>query len=254
MSKRVPFILRAAVRLCLPAVWMLLAAGSIHAQVGDLRNNLAVGFSGGGCLNRVDFSPSIKQKYLPGTNAGLVVRYTSEKYFSMICATQVEFNLVQRGWREDITDGSENTYSRTTNYLEVPFLVHLGAGKEERGAQFFFNAGPLIGWYLGSTEHYGYSDEHPWRVYYRKNGVIAQYGDSPNDPTSPGKAVEHPLEYGIAGGAGVELKTAIGNFTLEGRYYFGLSDMFGNSKADPFGRSANQTIYARLGYLIDLTR
>lgn len=246
-------------RTSLAAVWTcflltFFVVSPVRAQVGDLRRNLAFGVSAGGCLNRVDFSPSIKQNYLPGINGGLVVRYTSEKYFSMICATQIELNYVQRGWKENITDGSNNTYSRTTHYVEVPFLVHLGVGQEQRGAQFFFNAGPLLGWYLNSTEHYGYSEEEPWSIYYRSNGIVAQYGSEPGDPTSPGKAVENSLEYGIAAGAGVELKTGVGNFTVEGRYYFGLSDMFGNSKADPFGRSANQTIYARISYLIDILR
>lgn len=246
-----PLLLLKGLCICLLSFLFIVPA---KAQVGDLRHNFAIGVAGGGCLNRVDFSPSIKQNYLPGANAGLVFRFTSEKYFSMICATQIELNYVQRGWKENITDGSNNTYSRTTHYMEVPFLVHLGVGQEQRGVQFFFNAGPLLGWYLNSTERYGYSEEYPWSVYYRSNGMYYQYGDSPNDPTSPGKAVENMLEYGITGGAGVELKTAVGNFTVEGRYYFGLSDMFGNSKADPFGRSANQTIYARIAYLIDIVR
>ena len=43
-----------------------------------------------------------------------------------------------------------------------------------------------------------------------------------------------------------------GNFIIEGRYFFGLSDMFGNAKADPFGRSANTTITAKVTYLIDI--
>ena len=46
----------------------------------------------------------------------------------------------------------------------------------------------------------------------------------------------------------------IGNFIIEGRYFFGLSDMFGNSKADPFGRSANTTITGKISYLIDITK
>ena len=58
------------------------------------------------------------------------------------------------------------------------------------------------------------------------------------------------FDYGIAGGLGVELKTKAGNFFVEGRYYYGLSDIYGNSKTDDFGRSANQTIYIRAGYSI----
>ena len=228
-------------RLLLPLLCMLLATRAF-SQVGELRDNLAVGFNGGYNLSSVDFSPTIKQGLQPGYTGGFTLRYTTEKYFALICAAQLEVNFAQRGWNEMIDDGSNNTYCRTTNYVEIPFFAHLGWGQEERGVQFFFNAGPQIGLYLSGDETYGYTKEHPWSPTNRPNGITAQYG----------KQIENTLEYGIAGGAGMELKTSIGNFTLEGRYFFGLSDMYGNSKADPFGRSANTTITIKLSYLVDL--
>ena len=230
-------------RLLLPLVCVLLSATGF-AQVGELRSNLAVGFNGGYNFSKVDFSPTIKQEFQPGMTGGLTLRYTTEKYFSLICAAQLEVNFAQRGWNELIDDGSNNTYSRTTNYVEIPFLAHLGWGKEERGLQFFINAGPQLGLYLSDSEHYGFTKEYPWDVTHRPNGITEQYG----------KQVENTFEYGIAGGAGLELKTRIGNFIIEGRYFFGLSDMFGNSKADPFGRSANTTITGKISYLIDITK
>ena len=214
------------------------------AQVGELRSNLALGFNGGYNLSKVDFSPTIKQELHPGVTGGLTLRYTTEKYFALICAAQLEVNFAQRGWTEMIDDGSNNTYSRTTNYVEIPFLAHIGWGKEERGLQFFVNAGPQLGLYLSDSERYGFTPEYPWDVSHRPNHIIEQYG----------KEVENRLEYGIAGGAGIELKTGIGNFIVEGRYFFGLADMFGNAKADPFGRSANTTITAKISYLIDITK
>jgi 4-hydroxy-3-methylbut-2-en-1-yl diphosphate synthase IspG/GcpE len=64
----------------------------------------------------------------------------------------------------------------------------------------------------------------------------------------PGESKE--ADYGIAGGLGIELKTKIGNFFVEGRYYYGLSDIYKNSKTDDFGRSANQDIIIKLGYSV----
>ena len=61
------------------------------------------------------------------------------------------------------------------------------------------------------------------------------------------------FDYGIAGGAGLEVRTGIGNFILEGRYYFGLNDFYNNTKRDYFGRSAHATIIGKLTYLFDLT-
>lgn len=230
-------------RFILPIIILLISSTAV-AQVGELRSNFAVGFNAGYNLSRVDFSPTIKQNLQPGLAGGVSLRYTTEKYFSLICATQLEVNFAQRGWNELIEDGSNNTYRRTTNYIEIPFFAHLGWGEEERGVQFFANAGPQIGFFLNGQERYGFSEEYPWDETHRPNNITQQYG----------KQVENALEYGIAGGLGVELKTAIGNFTIEGRYFFGLSDMFGNAKSDPFGRSANTTITAKVSYLVDITK
>lgn len=232
-------------RILLP-IFCILLSTTAFAQVGELRSNLALGFNGGYNLSSVDFSPTIKQGLQPGLTGGFTLRYTTEKYFALICAAQLEVNFAQRGWNELIDDGSNNTYNRTTNYIEVPFFAHLGWGKEERGLQFFINAGPQVGLYLKNDkeEYYGYSEEYPWDESNRPNNITEQYG----------KAIENTLEYGIAGGLGLELKTNIGNFIIEGRYFFGLSDMFGNSKADPFGRSANTTITGKISYLIDITK
>ena len=214
------------------------------AQVGELRNNVAIGVNGGYNLSRVDFSPTIKQGLQPGYTGGFTLRYTTEKYFSLICAAQLEVNFAQRGWNEFIDDGSNNAYSRTTNYIEIPFFAHIGWGKEDRGMQFFVNAGPQIGLFLNDNEYYGFTEEYPWNPNKRPNNIIQQYG----------KEIENKLEYGITGGLGMELKTGVGNFIIEGRYFFGLSDMYGNSKADPFGRSANTTITGKITYLIDILK
>lgn len=104
------------------------------AQIGELRNNIAVGVNGGMNFSNVSFTPKIKQKTTNGMTGGLTVRYISEKYFAMICGLQMELNYSQRGWTELIEENTD-TYSREMNYLEIPFLAHLAFGKE-RGGQF----------------------------------------------------------------------------------------------------------------------
>lgn len=215
---------------------VLLLSISIKAQIEQPRHILEFGVAGGMNLNKMEFQPTVRQTYLNGMNGGVSLRYTSEKYFSMICAAQVEVNFAQRGWKEDFDDETGNGYSRTLNYLEVPLLAHLSWGKEERGFQFFVNMGPQFGFFIGEEEKYTGN----WQPQERPISINPIYG----------KVVENKFDYGIAGGLGVELKTNAGNFFLEGRYYYGLSDIFGNSKTDDFGRSANQTISIRLGYSI----
>lgn len=214
---------------------LLLAIGA-NAQIEQPRNILEIGVAGGMNLSSMEFQPSIRQKMKNSINGGLSVRYTSEKYFSMICAAQVELNFTQRGWEEDFDDGTTNSYSRTLNYLELPLLAHLSWGKEERGLQFFINLGPQFAFLLDEEEKYN----GEWSIEQRPQSIRPIYG----------KGVEREFDYGILGGLGLELKTKAGNFFIEGRYYYGLSDIFGNSKLDDFGRSANKVITVRLGYSI----
>lgn len=209
-----------------------------NAQVGELRDNFSIGFNGGVNLNNVSFTPTIKQSGLMGFGGGLTVRYISEKYFAMICGIQMELNYSQRGWEEKIEDGTNNTYSRNMNYLEIPFLAHLAFGKE-RGARVFINLGPQIGFLLNEKENF--SDQATWDTTERRSD---QYH----------KKAERSFDYGIMGGLGLELRTGAGNFLLEGRYYFGLADFFNNSKKDIFSRSAHSVIMGRVTYLFDLRK
>lgn len=218
----------------------LVIAITASAQIEEPRRIVEIGVSGGMNLNKIDLQPSMRQKMLSGLNGGISIRYTSEKYFSMICAAQLEVNFSQKGWEEDFDDGTKNSYIRRTNYIEVPFLAHLAWGKEEKGLQFFINLGPQFGFFLSDSEKH----EGEWTPEERPTSLRPIYG----------KKIRNTFDYGIAGGAGLELKTKSGNFFIEGRYYFGLADMFSNSKTDDFGRSANQTVSVRLGYSVPILK
>ena len=223
------------------AIASLLYVMPVSAQVGEARSDLAIGINGGMNWSSVTFTPTIKTAYLTGMCGGLSIRYTCEKYFTAICAVQMEINYVQRGWEEVIEDGSNNTYQRVTNYLEVPFMFNMGWGREQRGVRFFINAGPQMNFFLGEEETYG---GDPWDPSHRPNNVTGQYG----------KATENKFDYGICGGGGLDWSTGIGHFVLEGRYYYGLADIFDNTKRDYFGRSGNSSITVKLSYLFDIIK
>jgi hypothetical protein len=224
------------------AAWACMFIMPAMAQLGEVRNNLALGVNVGMNMNKADFSPQIKQNSHNGMSFGVVARYMSEKYFSMMCGIQAELNYTQRGWKENIEDGSGDTYSRTMNYVEIPLLAHLAFGKDalDKGMKFFVNAGPQIGFFLSEKEKM--SDD--WNPSYRPNGIVQQYG----------KMVENKFDYGILGGLGVELSTKYGHFILEGRYYYGLADFWGSTKKDEFGRSGHTYMGVRLAYLFDMIK
>ena len=108
------------------------AATTLSAQVGKYRNDLAVGFNAGMVMNRVNFKPSVPQGMHMGMEMGISLRYTCEKFFSAVCALQTEINFQQLGWKEDIIT-SNDTYSRTMNYISIPLLARLGWGRERKG-------------------------------------------------------------------------------------------------------------------------
>ncbi len=212
------------------------------AQVGEPRTDLAIGVNGSFVLNRVSFRPSIRQKFKTGAAFGFTARYTCEKYFSMLCAFQGELNYSQAGWREN-TETGENIYQRTVHYVQIPLLANLGFGRERGGVKGFLVIGPQLGFCIGETVKT--TGDGSGYVPYQLDGLSNQHD----------LKVQRKFEYGITGGLGMDVSTKKGHhFIIEGRYFYGLSDMFANSKKDPFARSANGTITAKVSYLFDIKR
>lgn len=229
-------------RLSLFVVLFCLGFCSLRAQVGEYRSDLAVGFNGGCVLNKLNFSPTVKQDYHTGVTGGLTLRYTSELYYNILCSFQAEVNYAQMGWKERI-ETSDDTYERTMNYVQLPLLARLAYGKEQRGVCGYLVLGPQLG-YLVSDREQRSGTWSQATLSLRPNGVIGQYG----------RAIQNKFEYGLLGGLGMEVNTRIGHFLLEGRYFYALSDVFHNGKADYFARSANGAIIAKLSYLIDIKK
>lgn len=244
-----------------PTIIALMVSMHAKAQVGDYRNVFAVGVSGGYAMNTIGFQPSVQQKMHGGYTAGIVGRYTCEKYFSTICAIQAEINLTQLGWTENIQTvsgspvinhetGLAETYQRDITYVQIPFFAHLAWGKEKNGLNFFVNLGPQIGFCIGDKTKKNYTTPNTTTV---KNGVSDGTERVSNTVAQESMPVENKFDYGIAFGAGIEWDIKrIGRFFLEGRYYYGLGNIYGDSKKDEFGKSNNGAISIKIGYLKDL--
>ena len=228
------------------------------AQVGDYRTDFAIGGSAGYVMSNVGFVPDVPQGWLPGYTAGLSVRYTCEKYFSSICSIVGEVNVTQTGWKEDIRDANNDpvyyyddaekmnplNYERKITYVQIPFLARLGWGRERKGLQAFIQAGPQIGFYLSESTKTNVMLGHG-TANQRASQVVAQ--DT--------LAVQNKFDYGIAAGACIELSLPkVGHFILEGRYYYGLGNIFKNSKSDYFGKSNYGQIVIKATYLFDIIR
>lgn len=129
-------------------------------------------------------------------------------------------------------------------YLQIPLFARLGWGRERKGLQGFLQVGPQLGIFLSESTTTNLIDgEEPTEQ--RSSSIVEQES----------KPVEKKFDYGIAGGAGIEFSVPkVGHFMLEGRYYYGLGNIFGNSKSDYFGKSNFGQIVIKATYLFDIVK
>ena len=216
-----------------------LSISSLYSQKKVFDNELYIGFGGGAYASSVDFVPSIPQNQKIDYFGGVSAKYITQDHLGLI----IEANYSRRGWEEEYDTESDFSYSRTLNYLEVPFLTHIYFGDK---ARFIINVGPQISFLLNDKQSMSSA---------LASDVEARQAIDPDAPIgvqySPFSELNR-FDYGIVGGVGMTLQTGIGNFDLEGRYYFGLGDVFESrrSKNSYFGRSAHRLIEAKLTYYI----
>ena len=229
-----------------------------YAQVGEYRTDLAIGVNGGYMMSSVGFVPEVPQKQLGGMTGGFTIRYTCEKYFQSICAIVAEVNIAQTGWKENIMDIDNQpvyyigddakvnplSYERHMTYVQIPLMARLGWGRERKGLQGFIQLGPQLGLFMNESTK---TNLVP--------GLKTQTDRSSKVVAQDTMAVERKFDYGIAVGGGIEFShPKVGHFIVEGRYYYGLGDIFKNSKSDFFGRSNFGQIVIKATYLFDIIK
>lgn len=222
-----------------------LSACYIQGQTKDFKPGWDIGVGFGPTFATVDFQTGKNYERLTTKNrqqfyGGLAIRYISEKNLGFI----LEVNYSQQGWEEDFkteeVKDKQFFHSHQLNYLEVPFLTHIYFGNKVR---FVFNLGPKLSYLLSENEEMNDALKQ-----YLANGEANSYTVT----HQYFRKADRKIDYAIMAGLGIELRTGIGNFMLEGRYTFGLGDIYNNSKADYFTRSANRVIGAKLTYYVKL--
>jgi len=187
------------------------------------RPQTLIGVQYGLSWNEVNFSPRLPQTNLQANRIGLLFRYTAEQHLGI----QLELAYDQRGWAET-RDGASSNYTRTIDYIDFAAFTHISIGK---GA-----VRPLI--LLGSYLSY----------------PIAQEEFIPNDPIWQdfplgyyNNPVPDRLQYGLAGGLGIELYFESFSFQLDGRYRSALGGVFATGEYDfTFSNSRGITAQASL--------
>lgn len=214
----------------------VIALASCCAAVAQThyKPHISVGLKGGMTLSEMAFSPSVKQKWNDGTTGAVTFRYTEEKLFGLIA----EFGWAQRGWAENFEE-SPCSYSRSLTYLKLPMMTHIYFGS--RRFKCFINLGPEFSYLVSEkiSANFDYHDPLHAEGFPTKARMTEQLVTR----------VKNKFDYGIVGGAGIEFYISPRNsLTLEGRYYFGLGNIFPAAKADTFSASRNTSIEISLGY------
>lgn len=211
--------------------FFLLAGATALAQKPFPKEH-SLGVTGGVVLSKMTFRPeTIIQDMRMGPTFGLVYRYIEEKYFGI----QAELLFTQRGWKDRLEDYPNLHFERSLNYVELPIMSHIFFGNNRvRG---FFNLGPKFAYFLG--------DAQKTNITPPVEGIITDHHTL---------KVSKRFDYGITGGAGMEFRFGRNSLLVEGRYYFGLGDIFPNEKKDVFEASSNQNIGVTATYLFHLNR
>ncbi len=196
-----------------------------------------VGVHGGVSMSRQSFYPSIKESLLNGLQFGFSFRYAEERHVGLLA----ELNIEQRGWKENFEEAPFSFHRRLT-YIELPVMTHIFFGS--RTVKGFFNLGPEVGYMIGD-----------------KATADFPYMELPNVPDFPSNRryeqmqmdISSRFDYGITAGAGVEfIIRRRHSITLEGRYYYGLGNIFPSARKDIFSASRGSSIQITLGYLFRL--
>lgn len=200
--------------------------------------DLRVGVKAGATFSEMAWSPTVRQGFTPGMTCGVIVRYAEEKHFGLIG----ELNFVQRGWAESFEPGTGLRYSRLFSYIELPVMTHIFFGNDRfRG---FVNLGPQIGYQVGDRISSNFD--------YANTSSVAGF---PTDRRTeqltmkPGRKFDYGITAGIGGEARVAGRHSV---VIEGRFYYGLSNVFPSKRTDTFGASRSMSINVTAAYLFDV--
>ncbi len=216
---------------------IVVAALPTHGQT-HYEGSIAVGGKMGATLSKVNFNPSVQQSMSPGVTAGAMFRYIEEKNFGLVA----ELSVTQRGWKEAFDD-AEYSYTHRFTYLELPIMTHIYFGSER--VKGFFNLGPELNVMIAD----GISSNFD----YRQAASVEYFITDTRHTEQMAMDINNRLDYGICVGAGMEVNLNRRNsMLLEGRFYYGLTDVFPNHKADIFSGSNSMSIMLTLGYFYRL--
>jgi len=216
---------------------MLAALGTIYGIMAQRTYDphFAIGGKGGVTLSNMAFTPGVEQALIQGMQVGVTARYVEEKFFGIVA----ELNIEQRGWKETF-DETEFKYQRRLTYLQLPVMTHIYFGsKTFKG---FINLGPSVGYMIADGISSNFDHNNP--------AAVAGFPIANRHVNQMSMEIKNRFDYGICAGGGIEFVIKRRHsLILEGRYYYGLGNIFSAKKKDEFSASRGTSIQVSLGYM-----
>ena len=214
--------------LFLVSLWF----SDLNAQT-RIPREVHLGIVGGANISQYTFHPRVTQRYIGSYTMGVAARYIEETYFGL----QAELLLTERGYADLYEPNPDEwVFERKLLYVEMPVMAHVyfPMGKSNEIA---LDLGPKIAWFLTDRtnsnlpDNYGQSGTSIGNVYLHHE-----------------KPIEKKFDYGLQFGLGYEFKiNKMLSAQLTGRYYFGLGNLWPDSKADDFEQASNSSFQISLG-------
>src|SRR5665647_106251 len=199
------------------------------AQPKDFKTELYIGAKGGMTFSKVRFYPNVISQFEQGNTGGIMFRLISEPHIGF----QVEVNYTQKGWKEDSIG-----YARKLNYISIPIMTHINMGS--KAFRVILNLGPEMAYRISEEEKFtspaeGLTIDPAYRTYI-------------------GKPTDTQLDFLFTAGLGMEyhLKSG-GAFSLEGRAYYSLPNLF-NPDNYPYKVSQSNGAQVTLAYLFQFNK
>ena len=183
-----------------------------------------VGVFGGLNYAMASFKPSLKQGLVNAEAYGLMIRHVSEPHIGL----QLEVSASGKGWKERID--SVGDYTRKMETIHIPVTAAFIVGS--RTLRLAFTIGPYVSYLRDEKEIIKIDNPLEYRKHY-------------------GIALKQKWEFGFTGGAGVELHTKIGGFSIRAAYSHSLTNMFSlHDEEYYFSASRNQFLHGGVMYFI----
>lgn len=212
-------------------LFLLILSTNSFAQA-RIPRELHLGVVGGANISQYTFHPRVSQRYTGGYTMGVAARYIEESFFGL----QAELLLTERGFADLFEPNPDEwVFERKLLYVELPVMAHVyfPMGKLN---EVSIDLGPKFGYFLSDKVNSNLPENYGQTLL--TSGNVYKHHELP---------ITEKFDYGLQFGLGYEFKFSQKiSAQLTGRYYFGLANLWPDSKADDFEQASNSSFQISL--------